>query len=68
MATIDPAKALTYYQARIGNMLNDIVMRDVAIAELEEQNRTLENECGRLRVQLRELAGSADPAPVADLD
>ena len=44
MATIDPAKALTYYQARIGNMLNVIVVRDGAIVELEEQNRTLEIE------------------------
>lgn len=67
MATIDPAKALTYYQARVGNMLNDIVMRDVAIAELEEQNRTLEDECGRLRVKLHDLTADAGPEPTTDM-
>jgi hypothetical protein len=37
MATVNTERALTEYQRRVGILMNEVVMRDVAIAELEEQ-------------------------------
>ncbi|GAA0705430.1 hypothetical protein GCM10010193_70640 [Kitasatospora atroaurantiaca] len=63
MATIDPNKALPVYQARAGNMLNDIILRDIAIVDLEERNQQLEEENATLRGQIADLTSPpAQPA------
>lgn len=55
MTTIDPNRALPVYQARVSNMINDIILRDIAIADLEESNRQLQQENAALRGQVQDL-------------
>lgn len=55
MTSIDPARALTVYQERVGRLTNEILMRDIAIADLEERVRDLE-------LQLKSPKVAADPA------
>jgi hypothetical protein len=49
MVTIDPQRALAEYQRRVGQMANDVIMRDVAIAELEEQVAQLRDQLDQVR-------------------
>lgn len=44
MATVNTDRALAEYQRRLGAMANEIVMRDVAIAELEARVAELESQ------------------------
>lgn len=39
--TVEPADALPEYQRRYGNLHNDLLIRDVAIAKLEQENTDL---------------------------
>lgn len=61
MATVDPARALPLYQTRVGVLHNEILMRDVAIADLEEQVQRLQDENAQLRSRSAdEPSGYAD--------
>lgn len=44
MATIDPARALPIYQKHYGDLHNQILLRDIAIAGLEEENNRLRDQ------------------------
>jgi prefoldin subunit 5 len=57
MATVSNERALAEYQRRIGTLYNEIVMRDVAISELEERCQAAESEAAQLR------SGQADNCP-----
>jgi FtsZ-binding cell division protein ZapB len=68
MATIDPNRALPVYQARVSNMINDIILRDIAISELEESNSRLQQENVDLRKQVHDLTPGRDPAAPSEVD
>jgi FtsZ-binding cell division protein ZapB len=74
MTTIDPNRALPVYQARVSNMINDIILRDIAIADLEEgnlqlqqENASLRQENASLRMQVHDPAADAGSTAPADL-
>lgn len=52
MATIDPARALPIYQKQYGDLHNQVLLRDIAIAELEERLDTMQQELAQLRTQI----------------
>ena len=49
MAEISYEKMMSYYEARVGGLTNDVYKRDVAIDSLEEQLEALKAENDRLR-------------------
>lgn len=53
MAVVPTERALPEYQRRVGVMLSEIIMRDVAIALLEEQLAAAQQEAASLRAQLQ---------------
>lgn len=68
MTTIDPNRALPVYQARVSNMINDIILRDIAITDLEENNNRLQQENTDLRAQIHGLTTDHGPSAPSDLD
>lgn len=64
MATVSNERALAEYQRRIGSLYNEIVMRDVAIAELEERLAAAESEAAARRSE-RADTGPSGPEDAA---
>jgi hypothetical protein len=50
--TVDPMRAVAAYQRKVGDLANEVVMRDVYIAELTETVAALSKEIGDLRARL----------------
>lgn len=52
MVSVNTEKALAEYQRRVGVMLNEIIMRDLAITDLETQLSAAQQENGELRERI----------------
>ncbi|WUH94554.1 hypothetical protein OG900_33360 [Streptomyces sp. NBC_00433] len=50
--TVDPMRAVAAYQQKVGDLTNEVVMRDAYIAELAETITALTAEIRDLRGQL----------------
>lgn len=50
--TVDPMRAVAAYQRKVGDLTNEVVMRDVYITELTEKVTGLSAEIADLRRQL----------------
>lgn len=50
--TVDPMRAIAAYQQKVGDLTNEVVMRDVYIAELTDTVTALTAEIQDLRSQL----------------
>jgi hypothetical protein len=51
MVSVSNERALAEYQRRVGSLFNELVMRDVAITELEERLAAAEAEAAALRAE-----------------
>lgn len=62
MATVSNERALAEYQRRAASMINEIIMRDAAITELEQQVAALQQQLAdRAEAETPFHATSSDP-------
>lgn len=59
MATVEPARALPVYQARYGELHNQLLVANIAIADLEQENTDLRTQVAELTEHLDQATRSS---------